>query len=95
MKMTSAEKEQGRRVARKVEEAYQKRSDERLQSYSDEVRKALEMAGRYETNAMSHTALGERVTAYLQEPGTKPSGFFRQEMQHMKGWIPDHLLEDF
>ena len=80
MKLTGTEREQGKRVARKVEEAYQKRSDELLQSYSDEVRQALELADRYETNAMSHTALGERVTAYLQELGTKPSDFFRQEM---------------
>ena len=95
MKLTGTEREQGKRVARKVEEAYQKRSDELLQSYSEEVRQALKLADRYETNAMSHTALGESVMAYLQEPGTKPSDFFRQEMQHMKGWIPDHLLEDF
>lgn len=95
MKLSNIEREEYKKIAKKVEEDFEKKSAKLLKTYNEEVQKVLEDLSRYSRSNVLETEIGQRALKFLEHDGNKPSDFFKKEMKNIKGWVPDYLLEDF
>lgn len=95
MKLSNIEKEECKKNAKQVEDAFLDKSEALLNTYDDDIRQALKKLSGYSRTEIKETEIGKRASRYLSQAGNKPSDFFKKEMKHMKGWVPDYLLEDF
>lgn len=95
MKLSNVQRDEYRKIVRRVEENFKEKSYALLETYDEEIRTLLEPLFKYGRAEVLDTKIGQRALQFLKQDGNKPSDFFNQEMNNMKGWVPEYLLEDF
>lgn len=101
-KISGKEKEQQEKIARQVWEKQKKQDEELKNTYPADVQELLQEIQKYRGDVLK-TQIGASFMRYLQEADEerdslsqkKPSSFFKNIMEKMKGWITEDLLEDF
>lgn len=93
-KKTRLELEEQKRIADEVREVFDENSMKLRKSYSADAQKLLKEIDNYYGDVKEST-IGKRLETFLENEKNIPSEFFRKELKHLPGWVPDHLLEDF
>ena len=93
-KKTRLELEEQKKIANEVGEAFDEKSSKLRKSYSADAQKLLDEVEKYNGN-VTESMIGKRLETFLENEKNVPSEFFRKELKHLPGWVPDHLLEDF
>ena len=93
-KKTRLELEEQKKIADEVREAYDENSTKLRKSYSADAQKLLKEMDNYYGD-VKESMIGKRLETFLENEKNVPSEFFRKELKHLPGWVPDHLLEDF
>lgn len=93
-KKTRLELEEQKKIADEVREAFDENSMKLRKSYSADAQKLLKEMDNYYGDVKEST-IGKRLETFLENEKNIPSEFFRKELKHLPGWVPDHLLEDF
>lgn len=93
-KKTRFELEEQKKIADEVREAFDENSTKLRKSYSADAQKLLKEMDNYYGDVKEST-IGKRLETFLENEKNVPSEFFRNELKHLPGWVPDHLMEDF
>lgn len=93
-KKTRLELEEQKKIANEVRGAFDEKSSKLRKSYSADAQKLLDEVEKYNGN-VKESMIGKRLETFLENEKNVPSEFFRKELKHLPGWVPDHLLEDF
>ena len=93
-KKTRLEHEEQKKIADEVREAFDENSMKLRKSYSADAQKLLKEMDNYYGD-VKESMIGKRLETFLENEKNVPSEFFRKELKHLPGWVPDHLLEDF
>ena len=93
-KKTRFELEEQKKIADEVREAFDENSTKLRKSYSADAQKLLKEMDNYYGDVKEST-IGKRLETFLENEKNVPSEFFRRELKHLPGWVPDHLMEDF
>lgn len=93
-KKTRLELEEQKKIANEVREAFDAKSSKLRKSYSADAQKLLDEIEKYNGN-VTESMIGKRLETFLKNEKNIPSEFFKKELKHLPGWVPDHLLEDF
>ena len=93
-KKTRLELEEQKKIADEVREVFDENSMKLRKSYSADAQKLLKEMDNYYGDVKEST-IGKRLETFLENEKNIPSEFFRKELKHLPGWVPDHLLEDF
>ena len=93
-KKTRLELEEQKKIADEVREAFDENSMKLRKSYSADAQKLLKEMDNYYGD-VKESMIGKRLETFLENEKNVPSEFFRKELKHLPGWVPDHLLEDF
>ena len=93
-KKTRLELEEQKKIANEVREAFDAKSSKLRKSYSADAQKLINEIEKYNGN-VTESMIGKRLETFLENEKNIPSEFFKKELKHLPGWVPDHLLEDF
>ena len=93
-KKTRLELEEQKKIADEVREAFDENSTKLRKSYSADAQKLLKEMDNYYGD-VKESMIGKRLETFLENEKNVPSEFFRNELKHLPGWVPDHLMEDF
>ena len=93
-KKTRLELEEQKRIADEVREVFDENSMKLRKSYSADAQKLLKEMDNYYGD-VKESMIGKRLETFLENEKNLPSEFFRNELKHLPGWVPDHLMEDF
>ncbi len=93
-KKTRLELEEQKKIANEVRQAFDEKSKKLRKSYSADAQKLLDEIENYNGD-VTESMIGKRLETFLEDEKNVPSEFFRKELKHLPGWVPDHLLEDF
>ena len=90
-KKTRFELEEQKKIADEVREAFDENSTKLRKSYSADAQKLLKEMDNYYGDVKEST-IGKRLEIFLENEKNVPSEFFRNELKHLPGWVPDHLM---